>query len=342
MKKFIFPLVAVLGFAACNPENENPMGDGNGDEIKLQMTQLSIDTRAPYMATTPSADAPLLARVLCSQTKGDYAAEIEGANNNGFMNFTAASTETSFCLNDGTITPKSFPRGVNDVYLVGLYPAETWTKNAGTSASFNFDGSNDIMFAPETVTTRGEEPEEPTIGTLAFGHKMTKINIQLRAVDDASIVPWGEIENIALTGVGAAADQPNTTVEVAFADGDATFSNAAASLACYGTDGTDYTDVAYAGTAALTTTATTVAYTICQPVDATGGTTAEYTLTVTSSTKGDVPVPFSLSTTTGAEFTGNTAGKAFTVTLSFSAVEIKAQATVTPWDEQGTTDVTVE
>lgn len=260
------------------------------------------------------------------------------------MNFTAASTETSFCLNDGTVKPKSFPKGVNDVYLVGLYPvglypAETWTKNAGTSASFNFDGSDDIMFAPETVTTRGEEP---AIGTLAFGHKMTKINIQLRAVDDASIAPWGEIENIALTGVGAAADQPNTTVEVAFADGDATFSNAAASLACYGTDGTDYTDVAYAGTAALTTTPTTVAYTICQPVDATDGTTNEYTLTVTSSTKGDVPVPFSLTSNTDDEFKGNTAGYAFTVTLSFSAVEIKAQATVTPWDEQGTTDVTVD
>lgn len=339
MKKFIFPLVAVLGFAACNPENENPMGDGNGDEIKLQMTQLSIDTRAPYMATTPSADAPLLARVLCSQTQGDYIAEIEEANNNGFMNFTAASTETSFCLNDGTVKPKSFPKGVNNVYLVGLYPAETWTKNAGTSASFNFDGSDDIMFAPETVTTRGEEP---AIGTLAFGHKMTKINIQLRAVDNASIVPWGEIENIALTGVGAAAAQPNTTVEVPFANGVPTFSNAAASLACYGTDGTDYTDEPYAGTAALTTTATTVAYTICEPVDAAAGTSDEYSLTITSSTKGPVVVPFSLTNTDGAEFTGNTAGYAFTVTLSFSAVEIKAQATVTPWKEQGTTDVPVE
>lgn len=336
MKKFIFPLVAVLGFAACNPENENPMGDGNGDEIKLQMTQLSIDTRAPYLADDP-ADAPLLARVLCSQTQGDYTVEVDEANNNGFMNFTAASTETSFCLNDGTITPKSFPRGVNNVYLVGLYPAETWTKNAGTSASFNFDGSNDIMFAPEATTVK-----RGAVGTLAFGHKMTKINIQLRAVDDASIAPWGEIENIALTGVGAAATQPNTTVEVAFANGAATFSNAAASLACYGTDGTDYTDVAYAGTAALTTTATTVAYTICEPVDAAAGTSDEYSLTITSSTKGEVVVPFSLTNTADAEFTGNTAGYAFTVTLSFSAVEIQAQATVTPWDEQGTTDVTIE
>lgn len=335
MKKFIFPLVAVLGFAACNPENENPMGDGNGDEIKLQMTQLSIDTRAPYLADDP-ADAPLLARVLCSQTQGDYAVEVDGADN-GFMNFTAASTETSFCLNNGTITPKSFPSGVNKVYLVGLYPAETWTKNAGTSASFKFNGSNDIMFAPEDTTVK-----RGAVGTLAFGHKMTKINIQLRAVDNASIAPWGEIENIALTGVGAAAAQPNTTVEVAFDDGDATFSNPAASLACYGTDGTNYTDEPYAGTAALTTTATTVAYTICEPVDATGGTTNEYTLTVTSSTKGSVAVPFSLTNTKNAEFEGYTDGKAFTVTLSFSAVEIKAQATVTPWDEQGTTDVPVE
>ena len=336
MKKYIFPLVAVLGFAACTPENENPMGDGN-DEIKLQMTQLNIETRAPYMAQEPSAQAPLLARVLCSQTQGNYKVEVDEANNNGFMNFTAASTETSFCLKDGTITPKTFPRGVDSVYLVGLYPAETWTKNADTSASFNFDGSNDIMFAPEATTVKGD-----VVGTLAFGHKMTKINIQLRAVDDASIAPWGKIENIALTGVGAAAAQPNTTVEVAFADGDATFSNAAASLACYGTNGTEYTDKAYAGTTALTTTPTTVAYTICQPVDATDGATDEYTLTVTSSTKGDVPVSFSLTSNRDDEFTGNTAGYAFTVTLSFSAVEIQAQATVTPWDEQGTTDVTVE
>lgn len=337
MKKFIFPLVAVLGFAACNPENENPMGDGNGDEIKLQMTQLSIDTRAPYMATTPSADAPLLARVLCSQTQGDYRVEVDEAKDNGFMNFTAASTETSFCLNNGTITPKSFPSGVDTVYLVGLYPAETWTKNTDTSASFNFNGSNDIMFAPEATTVK-----RGAVGTLAFGHKMTKINIQLRAVDDASIAPWGEIQNIALTGVGAAAAEPNTTVEVPFANGVPTFSTPAASLACYGTDGTDYTDKAYAGTTALTTTPTTVAYTICEPVDATGGTTNEYTLTVTSSTKGPVAVSFSLTNAENAEFTGNTAGQAFTVTLSFSAVEIQAKATVTPWDEQGTTDVTVD
>lgn len=334
MKKYIFPLVAVLGFAACNPENENPMGDGNGDEIKLQMTQLSIDTRAPYMATTPSADAPLLARVLCSQTQGDYNVEVDGVDN-GFMNFTAASTETSFCSNDGAITPKSFPRGVNKVYLVGLYPAETWTKNAGTSASFKFDGSDDIMFAPEDTTVK-----RGAVGTLAFGHKMTKINIQLRAVDSASIAPWGEIENIALTGVGA--NQPNQQVEISFADGKATFSDQVASLSCYGTDGTDYADTAYAGTTALTTTPTTVAYTICESVDATGGTTNEYTLTVTSSTKGDVPVPFSLTSNENVEFIGNTAGYAFTVTLSFSAVEIQAQATVTPWDEQGTTDVTIE
>lgn len=334
MKKFIFPLVAVLGFAACTPENENPMGDGN-DEIKLQMTQLNIETRAPYMAQEPSAQAPLLARVLCSQTQGDYGEEVDEAENNGFMNFTAASTATSFCSNDGIITPKSFPSGVDTVYLVGLYPAETWTKNTDTSASFNFNGSNDIMFAPEATTVK-----RGAVGTLAFGHKMTKINIQLRAVDDASIDPWGEIENIALTGVGA--NQPNQQVEIRFADGKATFSDQVASLSCYGTDGTDYADTAYAGTTALTTTPTTVAYTICESVDATGGSTNEYTLTVTSSTKGDVPVPFSLTNDENVEFIGNTAGYAFTVTLSFSAVEIQAQATVTPWDEQGTTDVTIE
>lgn len=334
MKKYIFPLVAVLGFAACTPENENPMGDGN-DEIKLQMTQLNIETRAPYMAQEPSAQAPLLARVLCSQTQGDYGEEVDEDENNGFMKFTAASTATSFCSNAGIITPKSFPRGVDSVYLVGLYPAETWTKNADTSASFNFDGSNDIMFAPEATTVK-----RGAVGTLAFGHKMTKINIQLRAVDSASIAPWGKIENIALTGVGA--NQPNQQVEISFADGKATFSDQVASLSCYGTDGTAYADTAYAGTTALTTTPTTVAYTICEPVDATGGTTAEYTLTVTSSTKGDVLVPFSLTSDMDDEFTGYTAGYAFTVTLSFSAVEIQAQATVTPWDEQGTTDVTVE
>lgn len=334
MKKYIFPLVAVLGFAACTPENENPMGDGN-DEIKLQMTQLNIETRAPYMAQEPSAQAPLLARVLCSQTQGDYTVEIDEANNNGFINFTAASTATSFCTNDGTVTPKSFPAGVNNAYLVGLYPAETWTKNGGTAAQFTFNGSHDVMFAPEATTVK-----RGVVGTLAFGHKLTKINIQLRAIDDQSIAPWGEIQNITLTGVGV--NQPNQQVEISFADGSATFSDQVASLSCYGTDGTDYTDVAYAGTTALTTTPTTVAYTICEPVDATGGTTNEYTLTVTSSTKGDVDVPFSLTSDTDDEFTGNTAGYAFTVTLSFSAVEIQAQATVTPWDEQGTTDVTIE
>lgn len=347
MKKFIFPLVAVLGFAACTPENENPMGDvTGGDEIKLTMKSLSIDTRAPFTGQIAEQNA-LLARVLCSDKSDDYTNEVDDRDN-GFINFTVAATNTGFCQFDGTEIGKFFPQGVSTVYLCGLYPnpKETFWTNNGTTATCTFDGSDDVMYAPEVTTVKNG-----AVGNLAFTHQMTKLEVKVQAADAASATAWGDITSLTLTGIQTedntvAAANVNSVATVDLAAGTTSFGTPVASLPFYGMkDATTYTNTVV-NTLTLSETPATnaVAYTICEAITADGGTDNEFQLAITTENRPDPT--YILVNLKGAgdatDYSESTAGQSFTVNLSFSATEIFATASVKEWTPQGETDVTVE
>ena len=348
MKKFIFPLVAVLGFAACTPENENPMGDvTGGDEIKLTMKSLSIDTRAPFTGQIAEQNA-LLARVLCSDKSDDYTNEVDDRDN-GFINFTVAATNTGFCQFDGTKIGKFFPQGVSTVYLCGLYPnpEETFWTNNGTTATCTFDGSDDVMYAPEVTTVK-----KGAVGNLAFTHQMTKLEVKVQAADAASATAWGDITSLTLTGIQTedntvAAANVNSVATVDLAAGTTSFGTPVASLPFYGmTDATTtYTNTPVTTLTLSETPATNaVAYTICEAITADGGTDNEFQLAITTENRPDPT--YILVNLKGAgdatDYSESTAGQSFTVNLSFSATEIFATASVKEWTPQGETDVTVE
>lgn len=360
MKKFIFPLVAVLGFAACNP-NENPMGDDvtGGDEIKLTMNRLDVGTRAPYLATTPTEDAALLARVLCFTAPDTFKGEVGGedAATNGYMNFVNGGA-TGFCNVTTAATPKYFPSGVDSVYLYGLYPAtedEVWAVDTNTgNASFVFDGYQDIMAAPMAMTVKEKGGNGGQVGALNFRHKLTKIEVSVKAVDSVSANAWGEITAINLIDA-LGFDSVMSMVTLNLKDtNQITFSQGVDNLVLRAYDsvqvGEDwvytYTDNPF-NAVRLTTTATKVGYILCQPVVAAVD-EDEYTLDVIAPSvlvEDGQPkvVPFSLLKEGNAEeFTGSTAGKAFNLVLTFSAQQITATATVAEWDEQGTTEITID
>lgn len=348
MKKFIFPLVAVLGFAACTPENDNPMGDvTGGDEIKLTMKSLSIDTRAPFTGQIGEQNA-LLARVLCSEKSGDYTNEVDVDLDNGFINFTAAAINTGFCTFGGTETGKFFPKGVSTVYLCGLYPnpEETFWTNNGTTATCTFNGSNDVMYAPEVTTVK-----KGAVGNLAFTHQMTKLEVKVQAADAASATAWGDITSLTLTGIqtedeAAAAANVNSVATVDLAKGTTSFGTPVASLPFYGmTDATTYTNTVV-NTLTLSETPATnaVAYTICEAITADGGTDNEFQLAITTENRTEPTyILVNLKEAGDADdYSESTAGQSFTVNLTFSATEIFATASVEDWIPQGETDVTVE
>ena len=272
MKKFIFPLVAVLGFAACTPENDNPMGDvTGGDEIKLTMNRLDVGTRAPYLATTPTEDAALLARVLCFTAPGTFKGEVGGedAATNGYMNF-ISNGATGFCNVTTAATPKYFPSGVDSVYLYGLYPAtedDVWAVDTNTgNASFVFDGSQDIMAAPMAMTVKEKGGNGGQVGALNFRHKLTKIDVSVKAVDTVSANAWGEITAISLIDA-LGFDSVMSMITLNLADtNQITFSQGVDSLAlrAYNSEDDIYTDDSFKAVR-LTTTATKVGYILCQP-----------------------------------------------------------------------------
>lgn len=77
----------------------------------------------------------------------------------------------------------------DNVYFVGLYPqsaegSESWTANdEGTAATFEFDGSQDLMFAPEVVghydTSVDQTISSTNTPTLHFYHLLTRFNISV-------------------------------------------------------------------------------------------------------------------------------------------------------------------
>ena len=324
------------------------MGDvTGGDEIKLTMKSLSIDTRAPFTGQIGEQNA-LLARVLCSEKSGDYTNEVDVDLDNGFINFTAAAINTGFCTFGGTETGKFFPKGVSTVYLCGLYPnpEETFWTNNGTTATCTFNGSNDVMYAPEVTTVKNG-----AVGNLAFTHQMTKLEVKVQAADAASATAWGDITSLTLTGIqtedkAAAAANVNSVATVDLAKGTTSFGTPVASLPFYGmTDATTYTNTVV-NTLTLSETPATnaVAYTICEAITADGGTDNEFQLAITTENRTEPTyILVNLKEAGDADdYSESTAGRSFTVNLTFSATEIFATASVEDWIPQGETDVTVE
>jgi hypothetical protein len=105
---------------------------------------------------------------------------------------------------------------------------------------------------------------------------------------------------------------------------------------------TPFTNQAYA----LTTTPTERAYILAPPLksDETAG--WDYVLKVdyklVDVVKTDVPVEVNLKDDDDSEFTGDTAGKAFWITLNFTGEDIEATARMKDWDVLGESKEDVE
>ena len=102
------------------------------------------------------------------------------------------------------------------------------------------------------------------------------------------------------------------------------------------------TDNPYVPTEVPTNGETYKAYTLCPSVVADGTSAAEYQLKITSVGGATETVNINLKAKDNSEdFNENTAGKAFDIILLFQATEIKAMATITPWEDMGSTEVPV-
>ena len=253
------------------------------------------------------------------------------------MKFTDERNAVGFVSSNGSTSAAKFYPANGSVYLCGLFPATTWTMN-GTKASFTFNGSQDVMAAQQVTSTKADAPN--SYQTLTFEHLLTQITVKFNAETEDDAKAWGNIESLELLSSDESklANQATVTLK----DGTADFAGTAGTGFYAVTGGTTYSDTEYSSTAIPVNNATAVAYTMCAPVVADGNTGAEYKLKITSASNATETVDINLKQSgNSADFVDSTAGYSFYIELTFKATEIKAIATITPWENGGTTTVTV-
>lgn len=333
MKKSMFSLLAAIAMASCTQSDVVELVPNENVEIKLTSSAIAAETmtRAPYEGTI-SADNSLEARVLVSKTTADYTSA--GLYANDKMTFTDnGSTAVGFA------TAKYYPVDNATLYICGLYPFEGWDNPANDECKFTFDGSKDVMAAPQKSSTKNDS-KDGNYPELEFKHLLTQLVIKAVAEDAAAIEKWGKLTDITLTKVGT--NNPTGSVTVKLSTGAADESTAFATPQDNGmafwVKGAA-TETAFASQAKeLTTDGEEVAYSMVAPLKNASG-TADYTLAVKTEHSGATPVsvPVNLKTkdASSGAYTASTQGKKFIVTLTFKATEIKATATVKDWEEDG-------
>lgn len=344
MKKFLFlftVIAALMNFTSCS-NGDNPIDVVDPDkpvEIKVSGRALDVvaGTRAPFEEIT--ASNKLLAKVMASETSSKY--------------------ETADVLHDNTMefgptdpvgfdTPKPYPHATNPVYLVGLYPSDTWSSVANDNeTSFTFTGIEDVMASTEVATVK-DDVVNGTHKSLTFHHLLTKLNLGIKAKDANASAAWGSVtslqvvspNNVATVKLGTGSETPESVAPTTtFTGGNQDFTFCAIGLDtpfCSGTSAYDWPATlvvvgqSYALVAPQNTTdaATPIVYTIKVR-------TQKYNIT-------DRVVPVTLKDTDGNNFVGSTAGQMFDISLTFTATNIEAKATVKPWITGGNGDVDVD
>ena len=345
MKKLYVPVLALLTLASCSKSElaNRPVVENDMVEIMATSKALTIETRAPFEGQIASGNE-LTAVVLGSTTTGNYTTTYC----DGEMTFTDDNT-TAVGFNT---TPKYYPVNDDMVHFCALYPtpATDW-KDIATTAKYTFDGKTDVMAAAQQSNNKsGAMKATPDVPSFTFKHLLTKLVVKVQAADQAAATQWGDITSISL--VKANDGSVLSTAEVTLSDGTAAtgtaFSDAVADgMAFYRIDAATsaYTDNAVDATdnkIELTTDAVEAAYSLVAPIVA-GNAADHFELAITT-TLHSTPytTSFKLKDSNNFDFSSDTQGMAFEVSLLFKATEIVAKATVTDWVKGGNTEVPIQ
>lgn len=312
-------------------------------EISALAKSLSIDASTDASTRGAVTDAKSLkAVVLTSQATGDYALNTTIGTGKlyakGTMTFNATTPSTTAVTYDAIdfTGNTKLPGDRTNLYMAALYPGvlNDWTA-IGTTASYVFNGTQDVMAAPQQTVKRNASTASDQVAAFVFGHLLTKIDIKIAADNTGGkgadvIAAWGQIQEISITKVLNKTDFFNKAT-VTLATGKAATTTAFAKdgtinpteWKTYKADDTEYTGQ----TTLLTTTPTLVATTMMAPFTATNATT-DLELTIKSKTANQSVV----TTIVGVKIpAGDTQNKQYSVNLTFKAIDISATAAITAW-----------
>lgn len=329
MKTLVLSMISiaatVAAMTACTSESDG-IDDLTKDapvEIKMSAKVLNIETKSegPIDGLKKAIDQVGFIRkdatVATESTAEETAKSIDWATET--TDYTA-NIETTGAM---TLSPTPYYPAAEDsyAYLIGYHP--NTTKPSKGIVAYTIDGNTDIMYAK---TVYGYKKTTDKLAP-AFNHLLSQLVIKVAGENNAALEAWGTISSISVKGV-----QKKQNLKLS--DGSLTpdgTDNTATSLEIKAQGGTYPT---------LTTSTTDAGYCMIPPQT----TVAKILLTVTTNkTSRDVEVSIPAETGGNNRPADTTvAGEAYTITLTFKASEITAQATVASWKEvtggQGTVD----
>lgn len=353
MKKSVFMIMVAVALASCSENELNPAAEGD-DVIRLGAgTRVSgTTTRAPYVGAIGSTNK-LTALVPSATASASY--DTDKHTVTGTMTFDGGTSTGYDPASLGLPGEARFPSAA-PLYLFGLYPATSvWAIDAGgATATATFDGSHDVMAAGEISTDKAEVKSAVAAGTgfksLTFNHLLTKLEVKMQATSGglAEITNVQKIELVAdATASGTLPTEvtfdPTGVLAPDFASG----TNTVATLPFYRitttAGSTTYTDNSYVGQIYQPQPAAELqAYCLAAPVSASSTVgDDEYYIRITTAT-GASPVkilPIDLKNVGGSNFSGSTAGYAFSILVNYTVDDILVTATVTDWVSGGETTV---
>ena len=262
----------------------------------------------------------------------------------------------------------------DNVYFVGLYPqsaneSASWTANEdGTAATFVFDGSQDLMFAPEVVghynTSDDQTISSINTPTLHFYHLLTRFNVSIGPNLDGGVRlfdvqnAWGKVVGLKIQcwdpqGWGYGVN--SLTVDLTKTIGDDTPIDDISWAVTLGDHNKELqmdfykngSDETFPGNDGYALTETQeVAYVMCAPVTAVAD-QDEYVLIIETQKEGqnDVKITeilINLMAESDTDLIGTSMGREFHIHLSFNKTRAIAEVvSIGAWETggQGTGDV---
>lgn len=343
---------ALLALSAC--QNDEPMVNDEADcniYLAAKVEGALPESRMPYWLTAPTSGNPLAVDVWASTTENvfQHIADANGKNNTEVaLHTTARFTNGEAQLLNDAVYPKE---GGNPVYFVGMHPQGWSGPEAGTSASYTFDGKDDVMFAPHISGVYGGNTTGDKWPTFTFKHLLTWLRIEMAAESEAVRDAWGKVTKLTVKSRNKVTVDLNREYGEKKHDGaDATVNfSVETNLNFYQTG----TDNVFPQTGAYTLELPKqegseeifpeVAYVLCAPVNATeksvvegvDAPTDEYILTVTTE-KRTVNLGIDLKSAENTLFKKSTMGHQFTLRLRFKMGDnISVSAVAKDWVNGG-------
>lgn len=176
--------------------------------LRARVENVITMSRAPFDPQAPDKQNPLKVDVWASTTPYDFKHEDGKNGSDGTValhttaNFTAGSEQL---LNDA-VYPKSESDGSSPkpVYFVGLHPQGVWSNPIDDSnptgdsqkAVMTFNGSQDVMFAPQKKGEYGQNKTEGSWPTFKFKHLLTWLTVTVIADGEAVSEAWGKLKSL--------------------------------------------------------------------------------------------------------------------------------------------------